>query len=380
MGMTPSTHNLLREAATAFREHPERFFSYALQTERLPRVASPLVVGGLSQGQHTILSSLNRAVAARKPLYIASGHAMGKDFLAGGIPLWWQTTRYPAKSILTGPTERQVHEITWNELTRHVGRWHPALPPLGGRLTQSKLEWDAEHFILAFTSSQSEQHVGKAQGFHAPNLLIGVTESQAVPNSIKEQLDGLMASGETLFIAIGNPLVTTGWFADGLRRSDHHVVIHLDCETSPNVLENREVIPGLCSRAWVDQKRRAWYADNPNHPLWLSRVKGQLPLTSVDSVFDRDLIARSWQYPLRDRGVRVSLGVDVAEFGDDESVFCCLADGLVRRAHVVLHEFVRGRLENRRERCTHVLRERPDVGSHEFGRRTLAHLDRNATI
>lgn len=276
------------------------------------------------------MQSLNPALQKHQPLYIASGHALGKDFIAGGLPLWWATTRYPAKTILTGPTHRQVIGITWNELLGHVSRWRPDLPPLGGKLVQGSYQWDAQHFITAITTAHSESLIGKLQGYHSPHLLVLVTEAQAVPTSVKEQIDGLLTSGEALLVAVGNPLVTTGWFAAGLRNTTANRVLHLDCEDSPNVKEGREVIPGLVSREWVEDKRTQWYAENPQHPLWLSRVKGQLPTTSVESVFDRDLIERSWKYPLIDRGLRVSIGVDVAEFGDDESAFCVLADGVCR--------------------------------------------------
>lgn len=306
------------EASKVFAADPAYFFQFALQ------------VSQLWEGEQAVLDGVKFALKARQPLYIASGHALGKDFISGGLPLWWQTTRYPAKTIVTGPTHRQVMEITWNELTRHANRWRQDLPSLGGRLLKGKYDWDEEHFILAFTTTHSAQHLGKAQGFHSPHILVIVTEAQAVPNSVKEQLDGLLTSGESLLVAIGNPLVTTGWFAAGLRDKAHNLVIHLDCEDSPNVKEGREVIPGLVSKSWVEEKRRTWYAENPNHPLWMARVKGQLPLTSVDSVFDRDLIEKSYRYSLHDTGHCVSLGVDVAEFGDDESAFCLLSDGCVR--------------------------------------------------
>lgn len=314
--LSDSTVDAAERAVEAYA-NPEFYLRDALQ------------VAQLWSGQTEILAALSDAVAAHKSVYIASGHALGKDFLAGAIPLWWQETRYPAKTILTGPTDRQVHEITWNELRRHLSRRRPDLLPLGGTLTYDKLCWNEEHFILSFTTSHSERNVGKAQGFHSPHICVIVTEAQAVPDSVKDQLDGLTTSGEVLFIAIGNPLMTTGWFARGLRDPANRV-FHLDCEASPNVVENREVIPGLVSRAWVEDKRRTWYADNPNHPLWLSKVKGQLPTVSVDSVFDRELLERSLAYHLADRGDRVVIGVDPAEFGDDESAFCCIADGITR--------------------------------------------------
>ena len=364
---TPELDAIERTAAV-FAANPCLFFSHALQVETLPVAASPLVREGLWDGERQLLNLLPRAVAERQPIYVASGHALGKDLISGGIPLWWQMTRYPAKTILTGPTARQVHEITWNEMTRHVARWRTDLPPLGGRLLQGKYEWNEEHFILAFTTSASQQLIGKAQGFHSPHICVIVTEAQAVPNSVKEQLDGLLTSGQALFIAIGNPLVTTGWFAAGLRDTTHHLVLNLDCEDSPNVREGRTVIPGLVEKAWVEEKRRTWFAESPQHPLWLSKVKGRLPLTSVDSVFDRDLIAKSHRYPLQDAGLRVSLGVDVAEFGDDESAFCCVSDGLVRGAsttakHEPMDTAGRAAMYRAQQRASVIVVDRIGVGA-----------------
>jgi len=318
MALTVEELELRDTVAQEFSDDPEYFFTHALQ------------VSALWIGEQQILRALNDCVKDHQPLYVASGHALGKDFVAGGLPLWWQSTRYPAKTILTGPTAHQVHEITWNEMIKHVGRWRPSLPPLGGELLHGTYRWDAEHFVVALTTSTSESLVGRLQGYHSPHILVVVTEAQAVPNDIKEQIEGLLTSGQSLLVAIGNPLVTTGWFAAGLRDTTRNRVIHLDCEESPNVIEDREVIPGLVSREWVEDKRKRWYEENPQHPLWLARVKGQLPTSSVESVFDRDLIERSWKYPLIDRGLRVSEGVDVGEFGDDESAFSVVSDGVCR--------------------------------------------------
>lgn len=330
--LSDSELELRAQLMDAFAQDPELFFADALQVKTLPVAESPLVVDGLWKGERELLAALNRSIAENRPIYIGSGHALGKDFITGGLPLWWQSTRYPAKTILTGPTSRQVHEITWNELERHVTRWNPTLPPLGGRLLKNKYEWDAEHFILPFTTGESHQHIGKAQGFHSPHMLIIVTEAQAVANSVKEQLDGLTTSGCVLFIAIGNPLVTSGWFAQGLRDNLHNIVINLDCEDSPNVLEGREIIPGLVSRAWVEDKRRRWYGQDPEHPLWLSKVKGQLPRNTVENVFSMQMISAGLAHTPIWSSTRRALGVDVAEFGDDDSAFNAMESGIEQEA------------------------------------------------
>ena len=59
----------------------------------------------------------------RKPIYIASGHSLGKDFLGGCIANWFLDTCVPSKVVLTAPTDRQVKYIMWAEtMTRYNGK------------------------------------------------------------------------------------------------------------------------------------------------------------------------------------------------------------------------------------------------------------------
>lgn len=280
--------------------------------------------------QGTVLRTIPLALKDHKPIVITSGHALGKDFLSGAIPLWFQCTRYPAKSILTGPTDRQVKEITWNELEGHYSRQKM---PLAGKLTTGKLEWDSDHFILAFTTQKpagdatSNRGVGKAQGFHSPNILIIVTEAQAIPEKTWEQIDGLTTSENALLIMIGNPLATTGRFARSIQDPAHHHVINLDCENSPNVRAGETIIPGMVSRQWVEDKRRVWFSKDANHPLWLSKVKGLLPKSPINTFFSHDMIVNAAGRKLRELVCKRATGADIARYGDDETVIYTLESG-----------------------------------------------------
>lgn len=314
------------KALDELEKHIERYAAdpAAYFTERLR-------VKELWQGQLDILALIPRAMREHKPIWVSSGHALGKDFLDGGLPLWWQETRYPAKTIITGPTDRQVKEIVWNELETHYHRAEPSIP-IGGRLLKGKLEWNQEHFILAFTTSDSKSSIGRAQGFHSPNVLILVTEGQAIEEGIYDQLDGLTTSANTLMIVMGNPLTATGRYARALRDTTNNLVVHMDCEDSPNVRARRELIPGMCSYEWVEDKRRRWFDKDPNHPLWLSKVKGRLPLTSVNTVFSADACkAAIMTRPVVIRKRMVTLGLDPAAFGDDETAFCVMESGIPKQ-------------------------------------------------
>lgn len=282
----------------------------------------------LWEGQLEILNLIPRAIREHKPIWVSSGHALGKDFLDGGLPLWWQETHYPAKTIITGPTDRQVKEIVWNELENH---YHAADPdiPIGGRLLTGKLEWASDHFVLAFTTADSQQNIGRAQGFHSPNMLILVTEGQAISEGIYDQLEGLTTSSNTLMIVMGNPLVTSGRYARALNDHKNNLIVCMDCEKSPNFLAKREIIPGMVSHEWVEDKRRRWYDKDNNHPLWLSKVKGQLPKTSIENVFSLDMLFKATNNrPAIPRVHKRCIGLDPAAFGDDESAFYCNDSGL----------------------------------------------------
>jgi hypothetical protein len=87
--------------------------------------------------------------------------------------------------------------------------------------------------------------------------------------------------------------------------------------------------PYLVTRQWVLDRYYEWGTD---HPLWQSRVRGQFPLQSDDS-----LLSLAWLEAAANRpavyapGLSVQAGVDVAGPGDDETVLC------VRQGDAILH-------------------------------------------
>ena len=55
------------------------------------------------------------AVRDRSRVAVSSANGTGKDFAAARTIHWWQQTRYPAKTVVIGPTNRQVNNILWKE-------------------------------------------------------------------------------------------------------------------------------------------------------------------------------------------------------------------------------------------------------------------------
>lgn len=282
--------------------------------------------------QDDLLNACPVAIRERKPIYIGSGHALGKDYIAAAASLWFLHSYSPSIVIQTAPTDRQVKKIMWGETMRHFNNINP---PLGGKpysdpyLEINKEDW----YLLGFTTKESgaskQAQGGKFQGFHSPNMCVVVSEAQAVEDDIRNQIDAIATSEKVLLIFIGNPTRSSGWFAKGLKDKGRNIVFNFSCLDNPNYKQKKTVIPGLASYEWVEDKRQRWGVDSP---LWFGRVLGQIPKTAINNIFSELEIETMKRRALitpseaeENRGV----ALDVAGEGDDESVAYAGAGGHV---------------------------------------------------
>lgn len=297
------------ELIESWRRKPQIFCQDILGMEKIWRL------------QDEMLDACPRAIAERKPIYVGSGHSLGKDYISSAIGLWFLHSYSPSIVIETAPTDRQVKKIMWGETMRHFNNMKV---PLGGKaFADPYLEIKKENwYLLGFTTKESgaskQAKGGKFQGFHSPNICVIVSEAQAVEDDIRDQIDAITTSQNTLMIFIGNPTRASGWFAKGLKDKTNNIVFNFSCLENPNYIHDREVIPGLASRPWVEDKRRRWGEDSA---LWQGRVLGQIPTKSINNIFSQALIdqmlARAQQVPTGDN---CGVALDVAGDGDDESV------------------------------------------------------------
>lgn len=280
-----------------------------------------LGVSTYSKEQAAILDELPRALEERKPLVVTSGHAQGKDFLTSCISPWFLYNYAPSKVIFTAPTDRQVKEIMWNEIETRLNSSTAKLP---GRVLKCKIDISSDHFLIGFTTRETGNMTGKFQGFHSPNILMIVSEAQAVNDKIYEQIDGILTSKNALLIMIGNPLRTTGKFARMIKDTTNNIVVRLNCLDSPNYRYKKEVIPGMASYEWVEERRRIYGED---HPLWFAKVLGLLPNSSIDTVFASELMDMTCLHKPNVVKRLITVAVDPARMGDDDTVIQGMISG-----------------------------------------------------
>ena len=127
----------------------------------------------LRQEQKQILKALrnNPWVAVQAP------NGSGKTYAAALAVIWWLMAHDEAIAITTAPTIRQVRNQIWREIHNIYRRNHNLI---GGKLTNTSLEFDDRHFALGFATNAPERF----QGFHSENILVIADEAAAISEKI----------------------------------------------------------------------------------------------------------------------------------------------------------------------------------------------------
>lgn len=279
-------------------------------------------------GEIAMLQAIPVSIHERKPIVVASGHSLGKDFIFGKAVPYFLEAYGPCIVITTAPTDRQVQKIMWGEIS---GAYNNAkITPPGKVLTQ-EIKITESWYALGFTTKETGQMIGKFQGFHSPRVFVIASEAQAIPDEIFDEVDGILTGEIGLLIMIGNPLRAAGRFARAIKDTKHNNVITLSCLDNPNYTERKTIVPGLTSYEWVEDKRIKWGEDDPR---WFGRVLGQIPKTSIDSVFSESLIEKRINAETFQVQIRRGVAIDVSRFGDDETVILGGTNGKVEASDI----------------------------------------------
>lgn len=293
-----------RWPAYQYREDPIAFFYDCLR------------VSILSDEQQEVIEAVNHP---RARVSVASGHKTGKDYLAGGLALWWYATDEEARCRSTAVTIGQVRDVFWREVMGHHQRSQLGPHPLDGRihtLPHNGLR-NGLREIVGFTSDQPEA----AAGISGRRVLYIFDEASGIKDSIFEAAKGNLAGGDARILMLSQGTRNEGAFYDSHHdKREMWKCFNLSSEDSPNVKQGREVIPGMATREWLEEQRLDWNA--PNGPIWIVRVRGGFAEGGGQKVIPLDLVMSAeghWELAPVDRSQRLHLGLDVAGMGDDEN-------------------------------------------------------------
>jgi len=258
----------------------------------------------LLDGSITSMEAIQQAVA--------SGHGIGKSALVAWLILWAMSTCPDTKGVVTANTETQLKTKTWAELAK----WH-------------RLSINAHWFDLTATALYashpdhektwridmvpwSERNTEAFAGLHneGKRILLVFDEASAIPDLIWEVAEGALTDEDTeiIWCAFGNPTRNTGRFRECFGRFRHR--------WSTRSIDSRSV-PGTNKaqlQKWIDD-----YGEDSDFVR--VRVRGVFPRAGSTQFIPADVVHEAAQRDTEyDKSAPVIVGVDVARFGDDESV------------------------------------------------------------
>lgn len=276
-----------------------------------------------------------------KRVSIKSGQGVGKTGLEAVAFLWFFTCFSYTRVVATAPTKQQLHDVLWAE----IDKWMSRSPLLSQMLRWTKTHiymvgYEKRWFGVARTATRPEN----MQGFHEDNMLFIVDEASGVADPIMEAVLGTLTGENNKLLLCGNPTRTSGTFYDSQTRDRSlykcHTVSSMDSKRT-----NKESIDSLIRKyGWDSNVVRV-------------RVRGEFPNQEDDVFIALSLIeqcsSRAYELPEDLETPFVTLGCDVARFGDDETIIyrnykghCKLVfkkrgQDLMATAGELVHQFLR---------------------------------------
>ncbi|MEH6633500.1 MAG: terminase [Halopseudomonas aestusnigri] len=252
----------------------------------------------------------------------ASGHGIGKSAMSAWLILFIMSTRPFAKGVVTSNTGDQLRTKTWAEL----GKWHKRC------LTGHWFSYSASKGNMSLVHKQNaeswrcdaqtcrEENSESFAGLHAANStpFYLFDEASAVPDKVWEVSDGGLTDGEPMRFVFGNPTRNSGRFFECFNRLRHRWQVQQ--------IDSREVegTNAKLMAQWVED-----YGEDSDFVR--VRVRGVFPRAGSTQFISNEIVgeAQSRELPPQSKQPIV-IGVDVARFGDDQSVI------LIRQGRKIL--------------------------------------------
>ena len=237
---------------------------------------------------------------------VRSGHGIGKSTVEAWAVIWFIVTHPYPKIPCTAPTQHQLYDILWAE----ISKWKRNNKVLDNELiwTKEKLYMKGhseEWFAVARTASTPDA----LQGFHAEHMLYIIDEASGVDDAIFEPVLGALSTPGARLLMCGNPTQLSGFFYDSHNKlREQYKTFHVDGRESSRVSD--EFVKTIINMYGEDSD------------VFRVRVAGDFPLAEDDIFIPLPLVEKSIQTEYYPRKIpdNIHIGCDVARFGTDKTV------------------------------------------------------------
>lgn len=268
---------------------------------------------------------------------VESGQGPGKTKVAAGLISHFFDC-FPSIISTFAPSQNQLNDLLWKEI--RTDRQGKNLP---GRVMDGRCEIKdrANHFVTGkATDNSGGKGIERIHGQHHTHLGFFIDEGDGVADFVFDGIEGMAGSVMTIVLMLGNPRSDeTRFYQVGSKSYVKN--FRLSTLDTPNVIEGREVIPGVHGRDWVDKQIDGYCEVATEHnsdlftfevpwrpgiiyqptPEFCWRVLGIAPNTTTPNTFcpvGRFEASCKRDEPLTEGDrTKARLGVDVARYGND---------------------------------------------------------------
>jgi hypothetical protein len=255
-------------------------------------------------------------------LSISSGRGPGKSAFLAMLNYWAASCWIGGTAIMTANTETQLRSRTMAEL----GKWHTmalnrhwfdkstmSLRPAKwfADLIERQLQMDTQYYYVEGQSWSAENPDAFAGAHSTVSMMLSMDEASGIDDTIWSVSEGFFTdlSGMRLWVAISNPRRNTGKFFD---------CFHTDRDFWQTRTIDSRTVEGI--DAAVYQRIADKYGEESD--VTRVEVKGEFPRTGNRQFISRETTEDAAVRELvEDPYEPLIMGIDVARFGDDRSVF-----------------------------------------------------------
>ena len=245
--------------------------------------------------------------AGERRISVRSGHGVGKSSCAAAIILWYLTTRYPCKVVVTAPTASQLYDALFAEAKRRLKEMPEAVSKL--------LEATSDRIVLksspteAFCSARtsSKERPESLAGVHSENVLLIADEASGIPEEVFESAAGSMSGHAATTLLLGNPTRTSGFFyRTHTDLKNDWWTKKVSCADSP-----------LVSDDFITDMAKRYGEESAAYSI---RVLAEFPQADEDTYIPLYLIEASLTRDVEESpNAPVVWGLDCASYGSDRS-------------------------------------------------------------
>lgn len=279
---------------------------------------------------------------------VKSANGCGKSASVADLITWFISVNPPEETlaIISAPTISQIEKVIFAYLKNNYASAKVLGKPLLGEISE-QLTWTfpnphtGKKEFLAFGKRPSDSDiVSSFQGTRKRLTGVFLDEGGGLPADMFTAAEAVATGADSRIITIGNPdrrstefhriftdpKLMAEWGRLTISAFDLPTFTGEKVYDDPDRQEN--LLKALTSVGWVEHKRRAWGEDDAR---WMSKVLGEFPGEADNTFFGQHVIDKGIDTQIEeDMAVRPVLGVDVARWGEDESVIYVNRNGRVR--------------------------------------------------